>query len=79
MEKFPQKLINVKVTSKDCVNAEPVIKALKHAEQKLKDTDRVLLRPSGTEPLIRVMVEGQDAVLITEVAQELAQAVSSAV
>jgi len=48
---------------------------LKEAEAELADTGRVLLRPSGTEPLIRVMVEGQDQKLVESVANKLADVV----
>ena len=78
MKKLPQKLINVKVTSKKYLDSQSVQIAQKMAEQKLKDTGRILLRASGTEPVIRVMVEGQDASLIDEIAAELAEAVSLA-
>ncbi|MGD9108544.1 MAG: phosphoglucosamine mutase [Gammaproteobacteria bacterium] len=76
MQKMPQKLINVKVADKTCVNAEAVQNAQKIAQQKLKDTGRVLLRSSGTEPVVRVMVEGQDVSLVNKIASELAQKVS---
>lgn len=77
MHKMPQKLINVKVSDKACVNAEAVKNAQKIAQQKLKDAGRILLRPSGTEPVVRVMVEGQDESLINKIASELAEIVSS--
>jgi phosphoglucosamine mutase len=48
------------------------------AEQRLNGRGRVLLRPSGTEPLIRVMVEGEDAELVREQAQMLAAVVEQA-
>lgn len=41
--------------------------------EEFKDNGRVLIRPSGTEPLVRVMIEGQDVALITERAEELAR------
>jgi phosphoglucosamine mutase len=58
------------------INIETELKhAIGLAEQKLKSHGRVLLRPSGTEPLIRVMVEGEDASLVNSLAQELAHAI----
>jgi phosphoglucosamine mutase len=48
------------------------------AEQQLADTGRILLRPSGTEPLIRVMVEGQDRGVVEQIANDLAAVVRSA-
>jgi phosphoglucosamine mutase len=47
------------------------------AVQQLADTGRILLRPSGTEPLIRVMVEGQDNTVVEQVANDLAAVVRS--
>jgi len=48
------------------------------AEAELKGAGRVLLRPSGTEPVVRVMVEGADAALVSRLAEEIAAAVQSA-
>jgi phosphoglucosamine mutase len=53
--------------------------AVEEAESQLGDAGRVLLRPSGTEPVIRVMVEGEDAQLVSRVADRLAEVVRSAV
>lgn len=72
MEKSPQVLINVKVPKKNELNTNTIVqKTLKQAEEKLGQRGRILLRPSGTEPVIRVMTEGQDEDLITEIAQML--------
>lgn len=62
MAKFPQVLINVKLVSPaDAVMASPAVQAaVREAEARLGARGRVLLRPSGTEPLIRVMVEAQE-------------------
>ncbi len=71
---YPQELINIKVKEKipfeNCPNVQ---KALKDAEQKLKNKGRVLLRYSGTEPLARVMLEGENDQLIKKLAQEIAE------
>ena len=57
---FPQLLVNVRVSSKDAVmNDSDVLAATKMVEEKLGDNGRILLRQSGTEPLIRVMVEAE--------------------
>ena len=56
--RYPQELINVRVSDKSAVSSnEAVQAAVKSAEEAMGDTGRVLLRPSGTEPLVRVMVE----------------------
>lgn len=79
MSKYPMKLINVRVTKKPDIASHPAIQsALNDAESELADTGRVLLRPSGTEPLIRVMVEGQNDAQVVSVAEQLAAAVESA-
>ena len=57
---YPQTLINIKVKDKNVVlNDEDVLKAINDVEKKLDNSGRILVRPSGTEPLIRVMVEAQ--------------------
>lgn len=76
MSKYPQVLINVRLAEKiDLAASTAVQAAVRAAEQRLGDQGRVLLRASGTEPVIRVMVEGQDAVLVQALAEELAEAV----
>ena len=79
MEKYPQKLLNVKIREKVNINEIPSIVAAKEdAERELGKTGRVLLRSSGTEPLIRVMVEGRDAGQVECLAQRLADVVVEA-
>lgn len=79
MKKYPMLLINVRVAEKpDLANHSEIQAALSAAETELADTGRVLLRPSGTEPLIRVMVEGQEQKLVESVAQKLADVVKKA-
>lgn len=78
MKKYPMLLINVRVAEKlDLDNHQEIQAALRDAEAELADTGRVLLRPSGTEPLIRVMVEGQEQKLVESVAQKLADVVKN--
>jgi phosphoglucosamine mutase len=79
MDKYPQCMVNVPVASKINPDDFPQIQqAVADAEQKLADQGRVLLRPSGTEPLIRVMVEGQDADLVENLANQIADEVKEA-
>jgi len=62
MKKFPQKMINVTIKGKVNLGDYPAVAtAVARVESQLGERGRVLLRPSGTEPMIRVMVEGEDA------------------
>lgn len=62
MTKYPQKLVNIKVTDKNAVMQNPrVAESIKQVEEEMDGNGRVLVRPSGTEPLIRVMVEAPTA------------------
>ena len=73
---YPQVLINVRVAKKiDFANLPEVKAAVLAAETALNGKGRVLLRPSGTEPLLRVMVEGEDAALVKQCADEIAAVV----
>lgn len=79
MTKCPQVLINVPTLKMvDLAQYPKIHEAVTRAEQKLNGNGRILLRSSGTEPLIRVMVEGSDSKLINETAQMLAGIVESA-
>ncbi|MFE6228838.1 MULTISPECIES: phosphoglucosamine mutase [unclassified Streptomyces] len=79
MERLPQILINVKDVDKSRVaTSGELAAAVADAERELGSTGRVLLRPSGTEPLVRVMVEAADIEQARSVAQRLADAVKSA-
>jgi phosphoglucosamine mutase len=76
---YPQTMINVPLSGAlDLGNSPQVQDALRSAETELADAGRVLLRPSGTEPLMRVMVEGQDKNQVENIAQNLAQSVREA-
>jgi len=78
MVRFPQVLINVKDVKKDkLADSAAITAAVKLAEARLADSGRVLLRASGTEPLVRVMVEAASDSLAQEVARELADVVKS--
>lgn len=76
MSKYPQVLINVKIEERINLDEHVVIQAAKkEIEQELGNQGRVLLRASGTEPLIRVMVEGMDGNQVTRLANQLADVV----
>jgi phosphoglucosamine mutase len=76
MHKYPQVMVNVPMAQKINMDEFPQIQeAVKAAEKELAETGRVLLRASGTEPLIRVMVEGQDADLVEKLAHQIADRV----
>lgn len=76
MQRFPQELINVRVTDKHAVaQNEAVAAAIAQQEAVLGDSGRILVRPSGTEPLVRVMVEAPTH----EQAHDVAQAVADVV
>jgi phosphoglucosamine mutase len=80
MPKFPQVMINVKIRERvDPAQSAPIQAAVKQVEQALGATGRVVLRASGTEPVIRVMVEARDEATATRHAQRLAEAVRTAV
>jgi len=73
MNKFPQDMINVRVADKSRLSGNDILdRAVEDVEKRLEGRGRVLLRPSGTEPVVRVMVEGEDAALVRELAKELA-------
>ena len=78
-EPVPQKMVNVKIAlGGQPMKSDAVLTAIKVAEGKLNGSGRVLVRPSGTEPLIRVMAEGDDERLIAKVVKDIADAVKLA-
>ena len=80
MEKYPQVLINVPVKNKE--NWEKNIQitlTIKKLADKLGDQGRILVRASGTENLLRVMVEGKDERLIQEIAERIAAAINESI
>jgi phosphoglucosamine mutase len=78
MTKLPQIMKNVKVSDKSVVDAPNVIEAVKQAEVEFAGRGRILLRPSGTEPVVRVMAEGEDEVLVNMLVDRLVGVVSGA-
>ena len=78
MTRFPQELVNVRVADKHAVEGNEAVRAaVSAAEAELGEDGRVLLRPSGTEPLIRVMVEAKTQEGAERLAHEIAQVVES--
>lgn len=75
---FPQLLKNVRFSGASPLDNADVQKAIADAETRLASTGRVLIRKSGTEPLIRVMAEGEDDALVSEVVNELVDIISHA-
>ena len=79
MTMYPQKLKNVVVTDKDeTLNCQEVKAAVKKVEADLGDEGRVVLRKSGTEPLLRVMVEATSDALCEEKVDEIIAAMQAA-
>ncbi len=78
MQRFPQELINVTVSDKHTVETNDTIaQAIKQGEESLGDSGRVLVRPSGTEPLVRVMVEAPTLDQAHQIAQDIADVVEA--
>ena len=79
MRKYPQTMVNVRTEQRIDLDASPRIRdAVTTAENELADSGRIVLRASGTEPVIRVMVEGQDEQQVNSVAERLAAVVAEA-
>ena len=76
---YPQVLKNVRVSGTEAMDAPEVLAAVKAGETKLNGEGRILMRPSGTEPLIRVMAEGLDATLVTAVVDDIIDAITRTV
>lgn len=73
MKKYPQTMINVRVSGKIVLSEHPELDEVVQAvERELGERGRVLLRPSGTEPLVRVMIEGEDAEEVARLCVDLA-------
>jgi phosphoglucosamine mutase len=76
---YPQTMINVRTARRlDIKGSTQIQQAVRAVESELADRGRVVLRPSGTEPVVRVMVEGQDAALVERLTKSLADTVRRA-
>lgn len=75
---LPQVLLNVRIPEKrDLADFPEIQKTIRSVEEKLGDSGRVLIRYSGTEPLLRIMLEGQDKIEITDMAHRIGAAIES--
>ena len=77
-ERLPQILKNVKYTHGKPLEDERVVRAIESAKKKLGKSGRLVIRPSGTEPVIRVMAEGDDEQLVSTVVGDIVEAVKKA-
>ncbi len=76
MTRYPQVLVNVPLSHREALNDNPEVeKVIAEAERELGDSGRVLLRPSGTEPVVRVMVEGRVANDVEKICHRVAETV----
>jgi len=75
---YPQQLTNVRVSDGRPLEDARVKKAIQDGEARLAGAGRLLIRPSGTEPVVRVMAEGEDEVLIATVVGNVAEAIERA-
>ena len=79
MEKQPQLLVNVSLENKDeILGNELVVAALKEAKERLGEWGKLVVRPSGTEPLVRIMAQGPDRYLLEEVIDSIQKAIERA-
>jgi phosphoglucosamine mutase len=79
MKKYPQKMINVTINGRVSLDDYPAVAdAVARVESQLGARGRVLLRPSGTEPMVRVMVEGEDLAEVERLCSGLAADVERA-
>jgi len=74
---LPQVLVNVRLKGKTDLQSPPIREAMAKAEAELAGKGRVLLRPSGTEPVVRVMVEGEDRANVQALADAIATVVKA--
>jgi phosphoglucosamine mutase len=76
--RLPQRLKNVRFKGVSPLRQERVQAAIRQAELRLSSTGRVLIRESGTEPLVRVMVEGEDSFVVAEIVDSLCELIAEA-
>jgi phosphoglucosamine mutase len=78
MQKYPQAVLNVPIEDDFNITNHPlIIEAIDKAETDLQNTGRILIRPSGTEPLVRVMVEASDPEMVDKIVNRVAKVVAA--
>ncbi len=80
MKRFPQHMVNIKATNEEkekIKSDERILSLIKNAEALLSDTGRILVRPSGTEPVVRIMVESLDEALAASLSAELSEKIKA--
>ncbi len=77
MSKLPQVLVNIRVKTKDYEHVPEIVEAIRDTEKRLSGRGRVLVRPSGTENLVRVMAEGPDEGEIKGLVEGIARTISN--
>jgi phosphoglucosamine mutase len=79
MEKQPQILVNITMEDKDTILSHSlVVDAMERAEQKLGEWGKLVVRPSGTEPMVRIMAQGPQQYLLEEVIKDISDAIKQA-
>jgi phosphoglucosamine mutase len=77
MSKLPQVLVNIRVRNKNFDSIPEIVDTIRNTEKQLSGRGRVLVRPSGTEDLVRVMAEGPDEVEIKGLVENIAKTIST--
>ncbi|EKD81977.1 MAG: phosphoglucosamine mutase, partial [uncultured bacterium] len=77
MSKLPQVLVNIRVKTKDFDSIPEIVEAIRDTEKRLSGRGRLLVRPSGTENLVRVMAEGPDESEIKGLVESIARTISN--
>ena len=78
MHSYPQVLVNVRACKKEALDDPGVTRSIRQAEQRLGANGRLVVRASGTEPVIRIMIEGDDKAEIDRLADTIATEVAAA-
>jgi phosphoglucosamine mutase len=80
MDKYPQILVNIKIENKEQIMShEAIIKSINQGQDKLGEWGKLVVRPSGTEPLVRIMAQGANKNILEEVIQEIRQTIEEVI